>query len=164
MRGIESSVVYPAWISFGRVDKKACSPFLSSVNSSSRVSSHFSGRRWMLFNSWSRARRGYIAWAQPIFLLSGFLSSVQYMRFGSVTCDSQTRVGEERWIASRRVVYPVVVSWPSVFIMNVSHFRFALWLIFLLPSSRRLYPISVCFWDVCGLGVGCLSWPLPDWH
>ena len=39
MRGIESSIAYPAWISVGRVDIKACSPFLSSVNSSSRVSS-----------------------------------------------------------------------------------------------------------------------------
>ena len=102
MRGIESSVVYPAWISFGCVDIKACSPFLSSVYSSSRVSSHFSERRWILFNSCSWARRGYIAWAQPIFLLPGFLSSEPHMRFGSVSCDSRTRVGEDRWIASRR--------------------------------------------------------------
>jgi len=120
MRGIESSVVYPAWINFGQVDIKACSPLLSSINSSSRASSHFSGRRLIVFNSCSRARRGYIAWAQPIFLLPGFLSSVPYIRFGSVSCDSRTRVGEVRWMASRRVGYAVVVSWPSVFIINVS--------------------------------------------
>ena len=133
MRGIESSVVYPAWISFGRVDIKACTPFLSSVNSSSRVSSHVSGRRWIFFNSCSRARRGYIAWAQPIFLLPGFLSSVPYMRVGSVSCDSRTRVGEDRWITSRRAGYPVVVSWPSVFIINVSPFSVRIFTN--LPSS-----------------------------
>jgi len=120
MRGIESSVVYPALISFGRIDIKACPPLLSSINSSSRVSSHFSGRRLIVFNSCSRARRGYIAWAHPIFLLPFLLSSVPYMRFGSASCDSQTRVGEVRWMVSRRVGYHVVVSWPSVFIIHVS--------------------------------------------
>jgi len=117
MRGIESSVVYPAWISLGRVDIKAYSPLLSSINSSSRASSHFSGRRLIVFNCCSRALRGYIAWTQPNFLLPGFLSSVPCMRFGSVNCDSQTRV---RWMDSWRVGYPVVVSWSSVFIINVS--------------------------------------------
>ena len=42
------------------------------------------------------------------------------MRSGSVSCDSQTRVREVRWMASRSVGYPVVVSWSSVFIINVS--------------------------------------------
>ena len=45
-----------------------------------------------------------------------------YIPLGSVSCDIQTRVGEVRWMASRRVGYPEVVSWPSVFIMNVSPF------------------------------------------
>jgi len=133
MRGIESNVVYPAWISFSRVDTKACSPFFSSVNSSSRVSSHFSGRRLIFLNFCSRVRRGYIAWAQTIFLLPGFLSSVPYLRFGSVSRDSQTRVGEDRWIASRRVGYPMVVSWHSVFIINVS--PFSVRILTNLPSS-----------------------------
>jgi len=133
MQGIESNVVYPAWISLGRVDIKACSPLLSSINSSSRASSHFSGRGLIVFNSCSRARRGYIAWAHPIFLLPGFLSSVPYMRFGSVSCDSWTRVGEVRWMASRREGYPVVVSWPSVFIINVS--PFSVRILTSLPSS-----------------------------
>ena len=31
---MESSVVYPAWINFGRTAVKACSPTLSSLNSS----------------------------------------------------------------------------------------------------------------------------------
>jgi len=133
MRGIESSVVYPACISFGQVDIKACSPLFSSINSSLRASSHFSRRRLIVLNSCSRARRGYIAWAQHIFLLPGFLLSVPYMWFGSVSCDSQTRVGEVRWMASRRVGYPVFVSWPSVFIINVSPLSFRIWTS--LPSS-----------------------------
>jgi len=135
MRGIRSSVVYPALINLGRVDIKACSPLFGSVNSSSRVSSHFSGRRLIVLNSCSRARRGYIAWAHPIFLLP---SSVPYVRFGSVSCVSRTRVGEVRWMASRRVVYHVVVSWPSVFIINVS--PLSVRILTSLPSSltRRL--------------------------
>jgi len=133
MRGIESSVVYPAWIGLGRVDIKACSPLLSSINSSSRASSHFSGRRLIFFNSCSRARRRYIPWAHPIFLLPGFLSSVPYMQFGSVSCNSRTMVGKHRFIAFRRVGYPVVVSWPSVFIINVS--PFSVRILTSLPSS-----------------------------
>ena len=50
---------------------------LSSINSSSRTSSHFTERR-RLFNSCSRARRGYIAWGQPIFLLPCLFSSKPY--------------------------------------------------------------------------------------
>jgi len=100
----------PALISFCRIAMKTCSPLLRSVNSSSRVSSHLSEWRFISFNSCSRARRGYTAWAHPIFLLPLSLSSVLYMRSGSVSCDNQTRVGKVCWMASRRVGYPVVVA------------------------------------------------------
>jgi len=33
-----------------------------------------------------------------------------YMQSGSVRCKSRTGVGKDRWMASRRVGYPVVVS------------------------------------------------------
>jgi len=70
-------VVYPAWISFGRVAIKACSPLCSSLNSSSRASSHLFERALFL-SSCSRARRGYIAWGMKALLLtnSGVSQSV----------------------------------------------------------------------------------------
>jgi len=115
-----SAGLYPDLISFCRISMKTCSPLLRSVSSSSRVSSHLSGWRYISFNSCSRARRGCIAWAHPIFLLPLSLSSVPYMRSGSVSCDSRTREGKVRWMASRGVGYPVVVSWPPVSTINVS--------------------------------------------
>ena len=56
-----------------------------------------------------------------------------YIRFGSVNCDIRTKVGGVRWMASRRVGYPEVVCWPSVFIMSVS--PFTVYILTSLPSS-----------------------------
>ena len=120
MRGIESSLLYPALISFGLTAMKACSPLLKCVNLSSRVSSSLPGWGFVSLNSCNRARRGYTAWAHPIFLLPFPLFSMPYMRSSSVNCDDWTRVGKIHLMASRRVGYLVVVSWPSVFIVNES--------------------------------------------
>jgi len=119
MRGIESIVVYPALISFGLTAMKACTQFLRSVNSSSGVSSFLPERGLASFNSCNQAWRGYTAWAHPILFLPSPCSLCRIWS-GSVSCDIWTRVGNVQLMASRRVGYPVVVSWPSVFIMNVS--------------------------------------------
>jgi len=148
-------------MSFGLTAMKACLPFLRSVNSSSRVSSCLLGWRLASFNSCNRARRGYTAWAHPIFLLPFSLFSMPYMRSGSVNCDIRTRVGKVRWMASQKVGHPVVVSWPSVFIVNVSPPSKCIVTIFTSADTSMVFTRFHSFFVVCGPGVGSLSLPVP---
>jgi len=111
------SRILPRWISgcgglnlklyillrLGLIAMKACAPFLRSVGSSSVVHPFLPEGGLVSFNSCSRARRGYTAWAHPIFLLPFSWSSWPYILSGSVSCDIRTRVGKVRWMASRRV-------------------------------------------------------------
>jgi len=85
MRGIESSVLYPACISFGQVAMKACSPYLRSVSSRSGMSSSPREVGLASLSSLSQARSGYTAWAHPLCFLFSFCPSLSafFVKSGS---------------------------------------------------------------------------------
>ena len=110
-------MVYPALMSFGLTAMKPCLPFLRSVDSSSRVSSCLPGWRLAFLNSCNRARRGYTTWAHPI--ISCLFPCFLCLICGPVLLIAIFGLGWG-WFVGWPLENSVVLSWPSVFIVNVS--------------------------------------------